>query len=168
MTGWDVLTGRWELVQGIDTNGDGVMDKETARKQVVFGRGETISLSIPSRKNVLVQMKLTGEGEILNGYPDLAIGTDDIQVTGDALRVTVHNLGGVASPATEIALVDSRGKVIAKAPTPAMEGTNDLMPKQVQVTLHIPPQTDLKNCSVTVDPENTVKEIRKNNNRKEL
>ena len=165
MTGWDVLNGEWELVQGIDTNGDGIIDRETLRKKVEFGREETVTLSIPPRQNVLVQMKLVGDGvAITKNRPDLAIGAESIQVSGNQITVTVHNLGFASAPATEIALTDNNGRILQTATIPAMEGVHDLLPKRTQVTLTIPPNVRYENCRVVIDPKNTLTEIRKSNN----
>jgi len=164
MTGWDVLNGEWELVQGIDANGDGKMDRETVRKKLKFGREETVTLTIPPRQNVLVEMKLVGEGVFVSNRPDLAIGAEDIQISGNQITATVHNLGYASAPATEIALTDRNGKKLQTATIPALEGTHDLLPKRVQVTLTIPPNVKYENCQVVIDPENKLAEIRKSNN----
>ncbi|MDR1672513.1 MAG: hypothetical protein LBS09_03485 [Bacteroidales bacterium] len=165
MTGWDVLNGEWELVQGIDGNGDGKIDRETHREKLTFGRGETVTLSIPSQENVLIQMKLTGSGISVTNRSDLAIGAEDVQISGNQIAVTVHNLGGADAPATEIALTDRKGEAILQTVTiPALEGVHDLLPKRVQVTLQIPQNLNLDGCRVVIDPKNTVAEIRKTNN----
>jgi hypothetical protein len=170
MTGWDVLNGEWELVQGIDSNGDGNIDREIARKKVTFGKEETVTLNIPSRQNVLVQMTLVGDGEdITKNRPDLAICKEDIQISGNQITVTVHNLGYESAPATEIALTDRSGKTIYQSATiPALEGVHDLLPKRVQVTMNIPSNVKYDNCQVIIDPNNTISEIRKSTNSVQL
>ena len=166
MTGWDVLNGEWELVQGIDGNGDGNIDREIARKKVTFGKGETVTLNIPPRQNILVQMTLVGDGvDITKSRPDLAICEEDIQISGNQITVTVHNLGYVSSPSTEIVLTDHSGKTILQTATvPSLEGVHDLLPKRAQVTLTVPPNVKYDNCQVVIAPKNTIPEIRKSNN----
>jgi hypothetical protein len=169
MTGWDVLNGEWELVQGIDINGNGNIDRVTDRKRVTFGKGETVTLNIPQRQNVLVQMKLVGNGVNITNRPDLAIGKEDIRISGNQITVTVHNLGYASAPATEIVLTDRSGRTIYQTATiPALEGVHDLLPKRVQVTLNIPPNVRTENCQVIIDPKNAVNEIRKSNNSVQL
>ena len=170
MTGWDVLNGEWELIQGTDTNGDGTIDQETMRKKVAFGREETVTLTIPPRQQTMVQMKLAGNGvSIVLQRPDLAIGEEDVQIVGDQVTVTVHNLGFAPAPATPIVLTDRTGqKIYYMATVPPLEGTHDLLPKKTQVTLTLPPAIKCDNCRVIVDPENTVSEIRKSNNSVQL
>ena len=164
VTGWDVLNGKWELVQGIDDNGDGKMDRETVRKKVMFGREETVTLTIPPRQNVLVRMTLTGDGTLVVNRPDLAICADDIQISGNQITVTVHNLGFVSAPETEIALTDRNGRTLQTATIPALEGIHDLLPKRVQTTLVLPPNVKYENCRIVVDPGKILEEIRKSNN----
>ena len=168
MTGWDVLNGEWELVQGIDANGDGKIDREAIRKKIIFGRDETATLTIPPRQNVPVQMKLSGEGALVTARPDLAIAAEDIQISGNQITVTVHNLGYASASATEIALTDRNGKKLQTATIPALEGVHDLLPKRVQVTLTLPPNLKYDNCRVVIDPEHTLPEIRKTNNTVDL
>ena len=169
MTGWDVLNGEWELVQGIDSTGDGKMDRETLRKKVMFGREETISLTIPPRQSVLVHLKLAGDGVIITNRPDLAICAEDVQISGNQVTVTVHNLGFASAPATEIAIANRKGKIIGKTATiPALEGVHDLLPKRAQVTLTIPPNMKSDGCKIVIDPDNVLEEIRKSNNEVQL
>ena len=165
MTGWDVLNGEWELVQGIDENGDGKIDRETVRKKLAFGRDETVTFTIPPRQNVLVHLTLAGNGADVTGRPDLAIGPEDIRIAGDQVTVTVHNLGFAAAPATEIALTDRDGKIVQTAVIPALEGVHDLLPKRVQVKLTLPPGLKNDQVQVVIDPNNSLAEIRKTNNR---
>jgi len=130
----------------------------------VFGREETVTLTIPPRQHTLVQLSLTGDGVYITNRPDLAIGVEDIQITGNQITVTVHNLGYAAAPATEIALTDPNGRTIQTATIPALEGVHDLSPKRVQTTLIVPSHVKYENCRVIVDPNNSIEEIRKSNN----
>ncbi len=164
MTGADVLGGQWKLSWGSDTNGDGLLDSETRSEQVTFGRGETVTLSIPPRTSVMIKMTVTGQGEKFGNRADLAIGRDDIRLDKNRATVTVHNLGPVDAPATPIALVDAAGKTVATANIPALASAADLLPKRVAVTLTLPRGVDPANLNVVIDPEGTLKEITKTNN----
>lgn len=168
MTGWEVLGGNWEMTQGIDTNGDGVADQQISKKQVKFGRNETVKLSVPSRKNVIVGMKLIGRGQDYNKRVELGIGQDDVRVDGEKVMVTVHNLGGVASKPTVVALVDAGGKVVSQATVPALKAPLDLLPKTADVVLAVPAGMNAKGCSVQIDPQGKLTEITKANNKIEI
>ncbi|MCL2027459.1 MAG: hypothetical protein FWG79_03120, partial [Bacteroidales bacterium] len=165
MTGWDVLNGEWELVQGIDLNGDGKIDRETSRRKVQFGREETLTLTIPSKQAVLVQLRLVGDGvNITQNRPDLAVG--DIQKVDNQITVTVHNLGNASAPETEIVLTDRSGQTVYQTATiPALEGAHDLLPKRVQITFNLPSGVNSGDCQIIIDPKNTLTEIRKTNNK---
>ena len=84
---------------------------------------------------------------------------------GRQVRVTVHSLGSVDTPATTVALVDKSGKVLASAPVPALKAPLDLFPKTTTVTLTVPNAASLAGGSVVVDPGGTLKEITRMNNR---
>src|SRR6185295_6918381 len=49
LTAWDIEPGQWELVQGVDRNGDDVVDGATTSTTVEFERSGTIELAFPPR-----------------------------------------------------------------------------------------------------------------------
>ena len=80
------------------------------------------------------------------------------------MEVTLHNLGGVATPPMDVALVDARGRVLARTVCPAVPAPLDLLPKTARVRLEAPAGRDLRGCRVVVDPEDTVCELYETNN----
>ena len=157
MTGWDVLTGEWEVIYRTEV-------REIKRETVRFGRGETVTLTIPAGETIHVQMKLKGLGETVVGRPDLAIGREDVRVQGRRLHVTVHNLGGTASPATQIALMGENDGLLSTAEIPALESAGDLQYRLTEVVFDLPRGVNVKDLRLIIDPEDNVPEIRKTNN----
>jgi hypothetical protein len=164
MTGADVLGGQWHLSYGADTNGDGRMDKESGREKVSFGRNETVTLSIPPHSGMMIKMKLAGKGAMLSNRTDLAIGREDVRREGDKIYVTVHNLGSVSTPKTQVALVDRNKKAVATTAVPALASAADMLPKRVEVILTAPQGIDPENLDIVIDPKDTIREISKKNN----
>ena len=78
--------------------------------------------------------------------------------------MTLHNLGGVETPATPVALVDARGRVLATTVCPPVPAALDLQPKTARVRLAVPAGRDLRGCSVVVDPDDTLCELYESNN----
>jgi hypothetical protein len=113
----------------------------------------------------VVTLKLVSKGTPYWERPDLAIGKEDVKVQGNRVRVTVHSLGSVDTPASTVALVDKTGKVLASAPVPALKAPLDLVPKTTTVTLTPPKGASLTGGNVVVDPGATLKEITRMNNR---
>jgi CARDB len=120
------------------------------------------------RATTVVTLKLVSKGAPYWERPDLGIGQEDVKVQGRQVQVTVHSLGSVDAPATTVALVDMSGKVLASVPVPALKAPLDLFPKTTTVTLTVPKGASIKGCSVVVDPDATLREITRMNNRVSL
>ncbi len=168
MTGWDIDSGKWEIVQGIDTDGDDVADRGVVTRSADLERTGDLELTFAPRATTVLTLRLVKKDTPYWQRPDLGIGKDDVTVQGNAVKVTVHSLGSVDAPASTIALRDSNGKVIATAAIPSLKAPADLLPKTVEVTIQSPAGTDLKGCSVVINPEKKVREITLINNRVEL
>ena len=168
MTAWDVEPGQWELVQGIDTNGDDIVDGATTTTTVEFERSGTIELTFPPRVSTVLNLKLVAKGIPYWARPDLGISKDDVVMRERKISVTVHSLGAMDTQPTTLALVDQSGKVLVSAPVPRLEAPADLLPRRTTVTLAIPTGTRIAGCSIVLDPDAKMKEITRVNNRVKL
>ncbi len=153
MLGREARIGTWRLVRG--------GGKE---EQVAFGRSRSIALTIPARKEYTVSLELAGPVRDDATFPELGIGAGDVVREGQELVVTLHNLGGVETPATPVALVDARGRVLSTAVCPPVPAALDLQPKTARVRLAVPAGRDLRGCRVVVDPDDTLCELYESNN----
>lgn len=167
MTAWKVEPGRWVLSQGIDTDGDDAADMEFSSRQIDLERSQAVHLAFPPGKTSILTLRLQSAGEPYWKRPDLGIGNEDVVVRGSTLQVRVHSLGSAGAPSSKLALL-SNGASIAGTAIPPLAAPVDLLPRTVQVTLEIPPGTDLGQCSVVVDPEDSMHEITRMNNRVDL
>ena len=163
MVGWDVAPGTWEVTEGVDTNGDDQPDMAIFTRTLAFERTGEITFTIPPRKNYIIQLELKEKGVPYWSRPDLGIGRDDVKVKDGKVQATVHSLGAVDSPATEIALVDASGNILVRTKVPALMAPLDLKPKTVQVTLAVPKGKTLEGCRVVIDPEKKMTEITRMN-----
>lgn len=164
MTGWDVAPGTWEMTVGKDTDGDDLAETSLDKREVKFERTGTLDIPFDPGVTTVIQMKLVHKGVPYWERPDLAIGADDVKVTGRNLRVTVHNTGSVDAPETDMALRDAGGALIAVATVPALKAPVDLIAKTVQVMVKIPEGKNLDGCSVVIDPSGKLTEITLRNN----
>jgi hypothetical protein len=165
MTAWGIDPGRWEVVEGTDTNGDDAADGATTTRTVDLERSGDLELTFAPRAATIVNLRLVSKGTPYWERPDLGIGKDDVVVQGNRVKVTVHSLGSVNAPATTVALLDGSGKVLVSAPVPALPAPLDLMPKTAVVTLTVPGSVKIAGGSVVIDPGNALKEITRINNR---
>ena len=163
MTAWDVEPGTWELVQGIDTNGDEKADTILSKRTVTLERSRSIDLTFDPRKTTVLTLKLISQSVPYAQRPDLGVSKDDVVLRENMIRVRVHSLGSLASPPTKVALIEN-GKTIAIAPVPEMRAPNDLVAKFADILLPVPPSVNLQNCSIQVDPEKKLNEITLMNN----
>jgi hypothetical protein len=168
MIAWDIEPGQWEVVQGIDSNGDDIADGATTTSTVEFERSGAIALTLPPRASTIVTLKLVSKGIPYWARPDLGISKDDVVIRAGKISVTVHSLGGVDTQPTTVALVDQKGKVLASVPVPRLEAPADLLPRRLTVTLAIPVGTRLAGCTIVLDPEGKMKEITRVNNQVKL
>ncbi len=168
MTAWDIEPGQWEIVQGVDRNGDDVIDGDSTTTTVELERTGTIKLTFPPRVNTVLNLRLIAKGIPYWERPDLGICTDDVAVHGRTISVTVHSLGAVATQPTTLALVDQNGKIVASAAVPRLEAPSDLWPRTTTLTLTVPARGQVTGGSIVLDPDTKMKEITRINNRVKL
>jgi hypothetical protein len=164
MTGWDVLPGKWEIIQGIDINDDGKPETSIAKRILPFECSASVPFTFEPRKSTIITMHLVENGVPYSERCDLAIGKEDISIDGRKIHVIVHNLGAAANSPTTCALVDAKGTVMAEANIPAIQPAADLLPKTMEITLDIPKGINGTMASIRIDPKNKLSESTKLNN----
>jgi len=168
MTAWDLEPGQWQVVQGVDVNGDDTADGESATRNVELERARDVAFTFPPRATTVLNLSLVDKGTPYWTRPDLGIGKDDVAVGNGKITVTVHSLGGIDSPPTRLALMDRNEKVVSSALVPALKAPTDLMPKTTSVALPLPAGYKIDGYSMVLDPDGVMKEITRSNNRIKL
>jgi hypothetical protein len=74
----------------------------------------------------------------MSARPDVGLDPEDVVISGRSARVTVHGLGGVASPAGEVLVEDASGQMVARAPFGTLAAPDDLLPKTETVRVNLP------------------------------
>jgi hypothetical protein len=164
MTGWNIDPGIWEILQGIDTNDDDTADGSIETRSALFERTRSIELTFAPHATTVLTFKLKSPGKPYWQRPDLGIDPQDVEVRGNEVRVTVHSLGSVGAPESEIVLRDHAGRAIATGKIPAIEAPLDLRPKTVEVLLKLPGETAVAGATVEIDPGHALTEITTLNN----
>ncbi|HET6397597.1 MAG TPA: LamG-like jellyroll fold domain-containing protein [Pseudoxanthomonas sp.] len=136
MTAWNVEAGTWRMTTGADRDGDDRIDGRAQAREVALEKSASVDVVFPPRQAVVMEFELVEKGTPVEGRPDLGIGRGDVRVDGDAVEVTVHSLGHVATGAGHAVLEDARGRELARAPVPALAAPTDLRPKTA--TLRLP------------------------------
>jgi hypothetical protein len=166
MTAWGLEPGRWRVSIGIDRDGDQVADGALQQRDALsLERGGSLELEFPAGVTSVASFTLQERAPGPWSKPDLGISRDDVVLGASALRVTVHSLGSVDAPASELALVGSDGKLHAVVPIPALRAPLDLKPQTVTLSV---PAGAARGASIVIDPASRLREITRSNNRVEL
>jgi hypothetical protein len=165
MTGWEVDPGQWELTQGIDADNNDVADQAAETRTITFGRTNTVELTFAPRATTVLTFKLKTPGTPYWSRPDWGIGKDDVKVSGNEVKVTLHSLGSVETPSGVVSLMDASGKAITSLAIPAMKAPVNLDPQRLDVTFKVLQGVDLKGATIAIDPDLKVEEITRMNNR---
>jgi hypothetical protein len=164
MTGWNIDPGLWEITQGLDTNDDDTADQAVESRTAPLQRSGSVELTLAPRATTVLTFKLKTPGTPYWSRPDLGLDPEDVVVHGREVQVTVHSLGAVAAPATEISFRDATGKVIATGQTPELAAPTDLKPKTAVVTLTLPAGVAVAGGTVEIDAGHQLEEITTRNN----
>jgi len=167
MTLWNTEPGTWVLVQGLDLNGDEAIDTTLSKQTITLERSKSVQITFAPRTTTILALRLQSKSTPYSMRPDLGIGREDVVLEGNTVRVKVHSLGSVETSPTTAAVIHD-GRVIASARVPAIPAPIDLTPKCVDVIIPLPPGVKAEDCSVEIDPENSMNEITLNNNRVDL
>ena len=152
MSGVETLGGEWE------------MNYNSHKKLVNFGRGRKLSFKIPPGKEYQMNMRLISKGVDFNHLPDLAISSSDIELDGNMLRVTAHNISGVSIDGMRICFADSNGKKLIEKEVPNIPAPSDFLPKTAMIIFDIPDNFKNGNYQIILDPDNMIEEIYEENN----
>jgi len=161
---WQLEHGEYEITAGPDADDDGEVDAVVARKTMELARMDAVPVSLRPRKQMIYELRQVKRLDSIFTRPDLAIGPDDVAVQGNAVRVTVHNIGAAHAAETEVALLDAAGKTLAAARVEALEAPLDFQPRTA--TVELPRTADA--VAVAVDPANAIRELTERNNRVSL
>jgi hypothetical protein len=158
MTGWNVAPGQWNLVEGLDANGDDAIDGAGEARSVAFERSLGTRVVLAPRQTTVIDMTLEKAGDDPAKRADLGVGRGDVVVKGSAVTAIVHSLGAQEAAPAKLELVDASGRVLASAPTPALKAPRDLLPKTASIKLKIPAGVKAQGLRVrivTSQPQNT-------------
>jgi len=164
---WRLPHGRYDVSIGVDRDGDDRPDEQLRRETMELWRYDgAVEFTARPGQTLVIELSLLEELGDVRTRPDLAIGLDDVAVEDSAVVVTVHNIGGSASPPSRIEVRTASTDVLGVAQTPALESPHDLEPKTAKV--RIPLDSDAKPARIVLDPASQIAEITEANNTVQL
>ncbi|HVZ63607.1 MAG TPA: LamG-like jellyroll fold domain-containing protein [Lacunisphaera sp.] len=164
MTGWNIDPGRWEITQGLDMNDDDEADREITTHEASFERTKSVDITFAPRATTVLTFRLKTSGTPYWSRPDLGLDAQDVQIASNELHVTIHGLGSVPSPESEVVLRDATGAVRARATLGPLAAPVDLQPRTTTVTLKLPAGLDPRGDTIEIDPDHRLEEITRLNN----
>ncbi len=164
MTAWNVAAGDWTMTIGADAPKAAGADQRSVTRAVRLERSAGLDLTFPARQTVRHAFTLTRAGDPPETRADLGIGSDDVEIKGQTLSVTVHSLGAKDAPAGSVTLTDAAGKMVVTLPTPPLKAPTDLLPKTAVVTLNLPAGVNLHGAMVRVALPPEMPEVTQLNN----
>jgi len=158
------VKGTYSLRWGTDADGDDAIDRLLGENEgVLEHRGGPVTISLPPKQVVVVEMKQTKPGAPLGQLPDLAVAPDDISYADGKLTVTVHNVGAADADRFWILVKQGDHLILASEVATGLEYPADLEPRTATLTLNVS-QKPTSPVTVIIDPDDDVKEIAEVNN----
>jgi hypothetical protein len=161
MIGGEIDPGQWEMTSSV---AQGDVASASPATTVDFERSKELALTFPPRVITTIELTLKQKGIPYWQRPDLGISSDDVSVEGHTMKVTVHSLGAIDSPAAKLTLRDANGKTLATGNIPSLKAPTDLVPKTAVITLNLAAKSDIATDTLTIDAPGPTPEITLVNN----
>lgn len=164
MTGQNIAPGTWSMRWGDDANNDDIIDGKPKAITIDFGRARDAGIFFPAHKTIVMEFTLEKAAPPAGPLPDIAFGPSDVRIDGRTITVTLHNLGGAATPPGRLALQPKPGATLASVVVPALEAPLDLRPRTTTVRLTVPGKTPFGRAFLSVLLDGVPAEISIRNN----
>ena len=145
-----------------DNDGDGAYETSVTKRTEKIPRFGKITLEVPSRIPVHLEVTQESTDPSPGDLPDLAVVADTIALTGDTLKFSAYNIGSAQSGECSIEIYCPAGNLLKRVKLGAIEGSADYVPKKLDVTVTGLPARSM--YRIVLDSGETVKEIFEGNN----
>ncbi len=167
----------WRLQPGVYVVQAGERLTDTKDKMTRYSWGEPrevthlhratpIWIDVPAGKEWVVDVRLRKPIARPAKLPDLAIGVDDMVISGQSCTVTVHNIGSDASAGFDVVLESSPDgrtwKVVDRQRVDGLPQITNLDPVRQDIALKKP--TNASRWRIRLDPDDVIDELYELNN----
>ena len=160
---WALEHGRYTVAIGPDANGDNKMDRIEKTGRVELAKADVIDIVLPPKAVTIVRIDQVKRLDQIFSRADLAIAAREVEIEGNTLTGTVHNIGSANAAEVTVAVVDARGQIIARKSLGKLAAPVDLFPKRMPFTLLLPGKAR-RGWRLVLDPDHRVPEIYEGNN----
>lgn len=139
----------------------------TPKRVKILRRAEPVYIELPPGQEYEFDLRLDEPVRIPPRAADLAIAARDVQVRGQNLHITVHNIGNAGASSFKVALQKRGGSVwkdVTSRQVKALASPRNLTPSTVDVKLALPKGISASELRVRVDPPDAVFESNEQNN----
>jgi hypothetical protein len=159
---WQLDHGRYQVRQGRDADDDGQIDTADAGMEQSLRRHDAIEVMLSPRCVTVVEIRQVQKLDDLLVRADLALSPALVELDGQTVRGTAHNIGSRTAEAV-IAVFDDRGHEVLRQRLGDIDAPVDLFPRRLSFELPLP-KPARSGWTVRLDPDDTVPEILETNN----
>jgi len=154
--------GRYKVSLRADRDGDGTYEAAVTQSQVAPGRFGKLTLIVPPKVPLFLEIDQLHADEYPRNQPDLATSSYYVKKKGSSLSVTVHNIGCAPSGPFTVSLLCPAGREITTKQLDSLPPATDFVPKTVDVVFSNIP--DYARYQIQLDMKDNIKEIFEENN----
>ncbi len=155
--------GLYSVVLSYDKDNDGIPDTTIKRREMKIKRFDNVTLNLPPKTSLILNISLIEEMKQSERLPDLALDPEDIKVERNYVAVTIHNIGCAPAKQLEVGLRVGENPVMVKI-ADFIDSPTDYRPKTY--TLYFDVVTEGKSVEAIIDPNNRIEEIIEWNNQR--
>jgi hypothetical protein len=160
---WKLAHGIYRVSTGVDTNGDQESDRSRSKRSFELTRGDAISIKLAPKAVTVLAVERQQALQPVFTRPDLAITVRETRIVRRTVSGVVHNIGSAAAADVLVAVVDSRGQVIAKTQLGNLDAPLDLHRRIKTFSLTLPGAAR-GSWRLVLDPQHRIAEIYEGNN----
>jgi len=160
---WALEHGTYRVAIGPDADGDNEMDRLDKTWKAELAKADPIRVSLPPRIVTIVRIDQLEKLDPIFTRADLAIAAREVEIEGNTLTGTVHNIGSADAAEVTVAVIDASGQAIALKRLGKLPAPVDLFPKRMSFALSLPGRPR-RGWRLLLDPERDIPEIYEGNN----
>ncbi|MBN1673249.1 MAG: carbohydrate-binding family 9-like protein [Kiritimatiellae bacterium] len=160
---WALEHGTYTLAVGPDANGDRKMDRAAQTESLELMRADRVPVTLAPKAVTVIELTQTKKLDPIYRRADLAIAAREVNIEGDTVSGTIHNIGSADVANAVVGIVDGAGRVLVRQALGPLPAPLDLHPKRKTFELALPAGVRT-GWRLVLDPDNAVPEIYEGNN----
>lgn len=160
---WALEHGQYRLAVGPDGNGDNKMDQIERTATVELAKAGAVEIILPPKAVTVVEIRQVKRLDPIFARADLAIAAREVEIQGNTLSGTAHNIGSADVANVTVGVIAPGGRIVASESLGRLAAPLDLFPERTSFRLQLPEKLG-KGWRLVLDHERRVPEIYEGNN----